>query len=467
MQMIKPVKSYMVTDVRPLEDQWTHPVPPTSNTPPVTGSTAKSQPVIATPVIPNVLTAQPKITMNYSNTPRATVEREEIRAALTQISSLAQSSLAIGQTASAAPRTKAAIARTIAAIHAAEIAPRYHEIRNLPLKAILAADATDANVGILSGALVAQRALETFRLNALVRRVTSDFSDEPAVLNQSLDTRSLVTAALLIYNSAISAQGTPVGWTTAIPSQTVDSTTVLSEHCAARISLDSNILASTMRRLFEEMAPAAYYALANRIEQKLQGLMTVGNFNGYAVAAPPKIPVAYASFPAPIADFGGGTLAAVDSVLTSNRTPTWSRTAVLIPAYHAKIAADPRFVAVYGPQESPEIPTENTVPKLGTFYPLIAPDLTTNNATQNLVGFAMQKAALVIAARPPSNYNTLLPQADAKLGRIMQVTDPDSGLSALLVQYVGHSSGIAGWRLELLVGAGVGTVSGGLCLVSQ
>ena len=87
-------------------------------------------------------------------------------------------------------------------------------------------------------------------------------------------------------------------------------------------------------------------------------------------------------------------------------------------------------------------------------------------ATNNLVGFPFHKAAIVLKQRLPLDFSTALPGVPLP-GSATPVTDPDSRLSCLLVQYVNLQQGYAEWRAETLVGAAVGDKRGGLCLTSQ
>ncbi|SPE48867.1 hypothetical protein SBV1_10004 [Verrucomicrobia bacterium] len=395
---------------------------------------------------------------------------EDLRASLKKV-------LEMAKTAMAAPTyhkdgnhaTKAALAHGIGAICAAEVWPRYSQIADSRLKTIMGADTSDANLGILSGTLVSQRTLELFdyQLDWFLQRVVRDYSDEPATLSQVLAIPLMVVPALMTYNPAIGAAGEPTGWNTTTPAQAVNATVTLDEHVGARILTDTNVLASTMRKLIEEQAPGAAYILAKHLSEKCYAKMTPANFGAYAAVVQLKVPTAFASYTVALNDFAGSSLCELDGIFTPNQVPTTDRTAVLTPLYHEKIASDPRFIAAFSARDDADKPSLNTAPKIGTFWPLCAPNLTATNATPNLVGFAMHRAAIIAAVRPPNDYTKFLPEArEASLGRVLQLT-AQNGLTGLLIEHIDHSKGYASWRLCMIQGAGIGDNRGGLCILSK
>jgi len=379
-------------------------------------------------------------------------------------------------------RAKGDVAREIAGIYASEIRPRFKDFGGMTLKPVLAADVSDTNLGILSGTLVAQRTLELFKLEfgGILMRIATDFSDLPASFKQVEATRIIVVPAVQSYDATLNADGEPNGWRTVTAPSTVDATITLDEHIGVPIRYDSNILAETVRRLFDEQAPAAAYALAKYFIEKIYKLFTLANFNAYAggvqypsaVARPLGagaagnlfIPTAYANYPKALADFGRSSLVDIDTIFTPNEVPVNNRTVLLNSQFYGKLATDPSLVTFFAGQRAPEIVTDDQLPKLGTFMPIQAPNL--NKAgTPNMVGIALHRAAILAKTRLPSDYTAVLP--GASYGSVQTVTDPDIGISVMLVQYVDHSKGFAEWRLQAMLGAAVGDKRGGLIITSQ
>jgi len=354
-------------------------------------------------------------------------------------------------------------AKQMAALYAREIAPRWNEFRDLPL---LAADVSDANLGTLSGTLVAQRTLQLFKLAfPVISRIFTDFSDTPAQFRQTEATRIVVSPAVQSYNTALDATGRPLGWSTVSTAQTRDVLITLDEHIGVPIVFDANTLASTMRRLFDEQAPAAAYALAKYFVEKIYKLFTLANYNAYAVTNGAKIPAAYANYAVGLGDFARSTLTKIAAIFNPNEVPINDRICLLTSQYFEQLATDPSLVTFFAGQQSPEIVTENRLPKLAGFEPIEAPNLTAPGVTPNLVGMALHKAAVVAKTRLSNDYTQALP--GSSYGSVTTVTDPDIGISVVLVQYVNHTGGYAEWRIQVMLGAAVGDNRGGLCITSQ
>ena len=354
-------------------------------------------------------------------------------------------------------------AKQMGALYAREIAPRWNEFRDLPLRA---ADVTDANLGTLSGTLVAQRTLQLFKLAfPVISRIYTDFSDTPAQFRQTEATRIVVVPAVQSYNTTLDSTGRPLGWSTVSTAQTKDVLITLDEHVGVPIVFDANTLASTMRRLFDEQAPAAAYALAKYFVEKIYKLFTLANYNAYAATNGAKVPVAYANYAVGISDFARSTLTKVAAIFNPNEVPINDRVALLASNYFEQLATDPSLVTFFAGQQSPEIVTENRLPRLAGFEPIEAPNLTAPGVTPNLVGMALHKAAVVAKTRLSNDYTQALP--GSSYGSVTTVTDPDIGISVVLVQYVNHTGGYAEWRIQVMLGAAVGDNRGGLCITSQ
>ena len=104
-------------------------------------------------------------------------------------------------------RQKGEVARDMAALYAREIAPRFNDFSDMPLKAADYADPA-GNLGTLSGTLVAQRTLELFKLSfPAISRIYTDFSDLPAQFRQTEATRIVVTPSVQSYNATADATG--------------------------------------------------------------------------------------------------------------------------------------------------------------------------------------------------------------------------------------------------------------------
>ena len=249
------------------------------------------------------------------------------------------------------------------------------------------------------------------------------------------------------------------------PAQTKDVLITLDEHIGVPIVFDANTLASTIRRLFDEQAPAASYALAKSFVEKIYKLFTLANYNAYAAKNGVKVPNAYAKYAVAIGDFARSTLTKLAAIFNPNEVPINDRIVLLASDYFEQLATDPSLVTFFSGQRSPQIVTESRLPKLAGFEPIEAPNLAAPGVTPNLVGMALHKTAVIAKTRLSNDYTQALP--GASYGSVTTVTEPDLGISVVLVQYVNHTGGYAEWRIQVMLGAAVGDSRGGLCVTSS
>jgi phage I-like protein len=348
------------------------------------------------------------------------------------------------------PEEKARFAAEFGAIYAAEFKegkPNSERLKGCRMSilndAIMAADVTDANLGTLAGTLVTQRTLELLKfIFPALTRFTSDFSDQPATFNQTIMTRIITIPTVQTYSTAS-------GWTDAA-ALTTDVPVILNNHKGVPITFNENILASTMRRLFDEFAPASAYALAKNIVDAIYALLTDANFTNNTIVSS--------------ANFARGTVVDIGVALTQRGVPLGlgNRTMLLWPSAFGSLVKDPTMVT-FAAYQQPRIVTEGTTPQ-STFVPTVdtfevysAPNMPSNNA--NLVGFGGSRSALVVATRPPNDYTSVLP--GASFGNVQMVTDPDINITVMQVQYVNHTLGTATSRIAIMYGTSAGQTSAG------
>lgn len=355
-------------------------------------------------------------------------------------------------------QAKAAVAREAAAFYAREIRAK-KDLLDMPLQAAYDYD----NLGTLTGTLVIQRTLELFRINyPLFKSVYTDFSDQPAYKGQTIATRIISKPSVQTYTKTLGADGRPGGWDTASAATTTDATTSIDEHVGVPMVFSSDTLAATPRRLFDEQAPAMSYALSAYFVAKIYALMTAARFNGYAAVSGTKVPVAYATYAKGVGDFARSAAVELNAIFNRNEVPLHERALLLNPDYFAALGKDPSLTTFWAAQRNPEIITEGELPRMSKFVPIEAPDFP---ASADRVGFALQKNAIIALARIPTDYTQALP--GASYGNVSMVTDPETGLTVMLVQYVNHTAGYAEMRMETMIGAGVGDKRAGLVLTSK
>lgn len=349
---------------------------------------------------------------------------------------------------------KARIAREVTALYARDIAGN-REVMEMPLSA---ADSTDANLGTMTGTLVAMRTIEDYEQQLIAPEfLTTDYSDVPAQFGQTTVTRIVVTPAVISYDPTLGADGRPKGYVVTTPAQTVDAPVKLDQHKAVEIVFDTQQLGSTVRNLFAEQSNLAGYALALNVNNALLANIIVANFPGVAAVAgqtPGTLPAVVN-----LADFGRGDFATAASGFNPIGVPIPRRYCLMNSLYFGKLSQDPTLtsLAVF---QKPEIITGAELPLISKFQPLEAPNLPT---TGNLAAFFGHKSALVIQTRLPNDYTTVLP--GTAWGNVSVITGK-TGLSFLLVQYTDHKGAFAGWRIAMMYGTALGNPKGGKIIKS-
>jgi hypothetical protein len=379
---------------------------------------------------------------------------------------------------------------------------------------------------LLSGSLVIQKSLTALQYEYPVfKQITTDFSAEPGMYNQTETTRIELKPAVQSYDPTLGSDGRPNGWTTVSPAQSVDVSVTLDSYYGVPIVFGIGTLAATVRDLFSEKAPLALAALGDTFVGKLTTLMTAANFNAYkgitdagagttsgsktvtvtasnicypgqaisgtgipansyvatvvdsttititqkatatgtitATFGGSKVPTLYASYAKALADFNSACLGDLKAAFSTNEVPTSGRFALLNSTYYGKLSQDPIF-NMFAAMKSPDMLTEGRLPRVQGFDCTDAPWFPTASYG---VGFAGHKAALVMKARLPQQLAQSF-SASAP-GSISTITDPATGLSVSLVQFWDLRSNSYEWRPEVMCGAAVGDRRCGLLMTSQ
>lgn len=336
-------------------------------------------------------------------------------------------------------------------------------------RALEAGDYTDPNnqFGILNGTLVLQRTLPLFALQyPELTAMYTDFSDAPGQFEQTETTHIVVVPAVQKYNTALDANGRPIGFQVVSPAQTIDAPITLTDYIAVPIVIGQNILSATVRRLFDEQSAAGIKAIAGYFTGMMTKLITPANFNAYAAITndnPQSVPVAYSTYAKGLSDWSMTDLDRLSAIFTQNKVPKDQRGILLSPLYYAKLRSDPRLEFFFAAaQGNPQL-TEQKLPEgLSGFFPYEAPYLP---STGNLAFYPFHKAGIMLKSRLPMDFTQALGVMIP--GSVTTVTDPDTKISVALVQRVDLIGNYAEWRPEVQLGAAVGDNRGGLCGTTQ
>lgn len=423
-------------------------------------------------------------------------------------------------------KEKGKLAREAAAIFAKDI-EKDDTLAGVTIEeAIKAADVADAQVGLLAGTLVLQRALPLMQHEyPILSAVTSDFSDAPGLYGQTESTRIILKPAVQTYNPAVDASGRPRGWDTASPAQSVDVPVTLDEHVGVPIVFGVQTLSKTIRNLFAETAPMALYALGGHAVNKLAALMTAANFNAYAAnsvgtgattTGSTTITVASTAGMYPGQAISGAGIPASAYVraitdathaeLTQAATATdggltFTLGGGKVPTTYATYAkalanfAMSSLGEIKAAMDTNEVPGHERFallnatyhhkltqdPAYNTFFAAMhKPEVVTDGvlprlqgfapleapwfpSSANRVGFAGHRASLILKSRLPQDFTSAV--GASAPGSVTTVTTP-GGLSVLLVQYVSLRENYAEWRPEVMLGAAVGERRAGMVITS-
>jgi hypothetical protein len=323
--------------------------------------------------------------------------------------------------------------RKKAAIYARDLSKRIKDGEELPLHAT-------NTLGTLAGELIVQNALELLLIEQpLLGLIATDFSEQP-LYNREVNSRIISIPGTTVY--------TPGTGYADENTTTVDVPVVIDQHYSAQVTFNVEELASTSRSLFGEHAPAQAYAMAKRIIDHALSKITTTNFT--------NTPTTKA-----LIDFGRRSVISMGGALSDRGVPMRGRYLMLTGTYYDELFSDSTVVNLASNQQA-QIITGARLPMLHDFAVVRTPTLP---STGNLTGFGGSKSALVVASRAPSDYTQAFPGVDAG-GRVQQITDPQSGITAQLVQYIDHKKGEATQRVAFMFGSAKGQNNAGQILRS-
>jgi len=445
--------------------------------------------------------------------------------AVTAYGAILAKNVAIPMSAATADQ-KAALAGEAAAIFAADLGklPK-GELHG----AILAADSTSDNLGVLTGAIALQATLPALlRENPLLGSVSTDFSAEPGLFGRTDNTRIVLRPAVQSYVATAGADGRPQGWTTASDARTVDVPVTLDQYFAVPIVFGVTTLGATGRRLFDEQAPQAISAMGSHLVNQLTALMTAANFNafvgtslsgGATTSGSKNVTITSSTAPFVGAEISGagipaGTIirevtSATALVLSKAATATASSLTFTISGQGQVTSAMASYVKALASFAVADLDTvaammdNNNVPLMDRFaclrpdyYRKLGSDSAVNALMQgtgdvsylserrlpkmsnfellnasymptgsNRQGFAGHKASLVVKTRLPQDLSQALPGTSMP-GNVATITDPATGISMALVSFFNLQAGFAEWRPELMAGVAVGDRRAGILITS-
>lgn len=357
----------------------------------------------------------------------ASISRESNQSVLAKMGELVQN-----QNRGISYHDRPKLAKEVAAIYAKEILPRLREGDDIPI------NAADTYVSTL----VAIRTLELLTLNfPLLSSIWTDFSDQVVTYGDTLITRTVGIPAVATYN-------TSTGWPTPSTATTTDVSITYDQFKGVPIQFQAHVIGSTVRRLFDEVAPAQTYALGKDIVDYIYALITSAYTNTSTAVG--------------LGTFGRSTVIDVGGILDDAANPDMGRFLLLARPYYSALSKDNAIIQLATFQKA-ELITQGmsptTMQDVEGFRVIKAVNLpATSIGGKTLKGFAGTKSSLVLGTRLSADYVNALPGASN--GTLQVVTTP-GGFSANLVQYVNHGAATAVQRLEIMYGASRGQIAAG------
>lgn len=295
------------------------------------------------------------------------------------------------------------------------------------------------SLGTLTGELILQRALTLLKLQfPLLNAISTDYSAESIAFNQNLKTRTRGVPTVVNY---VAGSGYASSDAT-----TTDVTLTIDNHKAVQIEFNANEVASTVRDLFGEQVEGIHYALGKNFVDAIYAKITAGNFSNATTKA--------------TASVNRATIVSMSKALGVRSVPNMGRFLLLNQDVYEQIMNDTTIVSLATNQKA-ELITENRLPRIAGFDVSEAVNLP---GTGNLTGFAGTPDSLVLATRLPNDYSKALPGSGN--GAVSTVTNPDTGISLAVTQFVDHTLGKAVWRAAVMYGVGVGQAATGQRLIS-
>ena|SRR2546421_1620148 len=309
-------------------------------------------------------------------------------------------------------------------------------------------------LGTLATATIVQEALAlVFTKRPILNSISTGFTDRNgspiAAFNQSVITRTLGIPTVQNFGGAVTARAD------------VDVPVTLDQFKEVAYNYTPQEYSGTNRDLVREAAEPLAIALANHMVDAIASLWTIGNFpartgadavaNGSTVTKTVK---------------GAGWdyvhLTDVRKTLNQSGVPEGSRFYVANSNVHASMLTDLRIVGYLNNQNNAGAITSGKLPRVSDFDLAEYPALPT---TGNLCAFAGTKDSTVYAHRVPRDPREVIPGLPIP-GNLGVVTEPRTGLSVMVLEYITLSDLSITTKLIWMYGKAVGNANNGQLIVT-
>ena len=309
--------------------------------------------------------------------------------------------------------------------------------------------AASNSLGTLAANIVVQQSLEFLKLQfPILSAISTDFSAQAVKWNQTLDTRIIGTRTVQTYTGGAYADAAAV---------TTDVSVTMDHHFYDQVSFNVQELGATVRDLVGEQKEALHYSLGKGIVDFVYTKLTAAN---YLPGSPSPASNKAGQTVSTKANFGRQTLIDASEQMGIRGVPEEGRTLLLASSYANALKGDTAYfqlaVMSQAYRGDNSVLGKGQLVQMETFNPMVAYNLPANDLF--LVGAGFRKSALALVSRIPSDITQAMPGTPVP-GLVFVVTNPDTGMSVLVTQFVDLVNGNAKMRVELMVGAAPGQLA--------
>ncbi len=311
-------------------------------------------------------------------------------------------------------------------------------------------------LGTLATATIVQEALAlVFTKRPILNRISMGFTDKNgspiAQYGQAVITRTLGLPTVGNAGDAASATAD------------VDVSVTLNNFKQLRYDFTAIEYSSTNRDLIRERAEPMAVAMGNYIVDQISALWTFGNFP-VRTGADAVANGATATKTVKGAGWDYTHLVDVRGTLNKAGVPDFKRFYVGNTDVYGSLLTDPRIIAALNNPDNMSAIKRGELPDLVAGLGMMEyPNLP---ATGNMVGFAGSPDSTVYAHRVPKDPREVIPGLPIP-GNLGVVTEPRTGLSVMVVEYIDLSSLAVTMKMLWMNGVAVGNANNGQLVVTQ
>lgn len=291
-------------------------------------------------------------------------------------------------------------------------------------------------LGTLASAVVIQRALElTFTKRPILSAISLDLSDQRCAFNQAILSRIYTVPAVNNFGTGAVDRGD------------TDVSVTIDKFKEVHHAFTPQELSSTDRNLVDESAEPIAVAIANHMVDAISALWIAGNFANSTTVA--------------VAATNYSTIVTLRKALTGRGAPDNRFIAGNADVYE-KWLNDTTVIAALNNDNNGGAIMTGVLPNVAGFNIYEYPGLPT---TGNMTAFAASKDSAVLATRLPKDPREVLPNAPFP-GAMGVITEPRTGLSVLVNEWIDPSTLKANVRLIWMYGLAKGNGNNGQILKS-